>query len=262
MPAPIITLLTDFGRRDHYVATMKGVMLTICPQAELVDISHDVQPQAIRQAAHLLASAAPFFPPGTVHLAIVDPGVGTERRAIAVGTARACYVGPDNGLFGLVLEREPVQWAVHLNNPEYHLAKVSATFHGRDIFAPAAAHIACGQDPDQMGDALTPFDLHRIEILKAYEPGAGPWQACVLHTDRFGNLITNLQVPDPDADLALTVAGHQIDHLSRTFADVAVGELVAYIGSSGLLEIAVRQGNAAKTLGTDLNSPVHVEEQG
>lgn len=262
MPAPIITLLTDFGRRDHYVATMKGVMLTICPPAELVDISHDIRPQAIPQAAYLLSSAAPFFPPGTVHLAVIDPGVGTERRAVAVRTPRACYVGPDNGVFSLVLEQEPVQWAVHLNNPEYHLAEISATFHGRDIFAPVAAHLACGQAPGQMGEPLAPADLHREEILQTHEPGAGPWQAYVLHIDHFGNLITSFRVPDPAAALSLTVSGEQIDQLSRTFADVAPGELVAYVGSSGLLEIAVRQGNAAETLGMDLNSPVRVEERG
>jgi hypothetical protein len=262
MPAPIITLLTDFGRRDPYVAAMKGVILTICPQAELVDISHGVHPQAIRQAAYLLASAAPFFPAGTVHMAVVDPGVGTERRAVAIGTARACYVGPDNGLLSLVLEQAPVQWAVHLNNPEYHLPDVCATFHGRDIFAPAAAHIACGQDPDQMGDSLAPSDLHSMEMLQTYKPGAGPWQAYVLHIDRFGNLITNFRVPDPDAGLAVSVAGHRIDHLGRTFADVAVGELVAYIGSSGLLEIAVRQGNATVALGSDLGDPVDIQERG
>lgn len=262
MPGPIITLTTDFGRCDHYVATMKGVMLTICCQAALIDISHSVRPQAIRQAAHLLVSAAPFFPPGTVHMAVIDPGVGTERRSIAIGTAHARYVGPDNGVFSLVLERDPVQWAVHLNNPRYHLAEVSATFHGRDIFAPAAAHIACGVDPGQMGESLAPSDLHKLEILKAHEQGAGPWQAYVLHIDRFGNLITNFQVPNPEVNLSVAVGGEHINRLSRTFADVAAGELVAYVGSSGLLEIAVRQGNAAEALGSDLDSPVHVEERG
>ena len=262
MHAAIITLTTDFGHWDHYVATMKGVMLTICPQAVLIDISHAVRPQAVRQAAHLLASAAPFFPPGTVHVAVIDPGVGTERRAVAIGTARACYVGPDNGVFSLVLERESVQWAVHLDNPEYHLAEVSATFHGRDIFAPAAAYLASGADPSQVGDSLAPSELHRLEILQTYEEGAGPWQAYVLHIDRFGNLITNFRVPDPDATLSVRVGGEYIGHVSRTFADVAVGELVAYVGSSGLLEVAVRQGSAAEALGSDLGSPVRVAERG
>lgn len=262
MPEPIITLTTDFGLCDHYVATVKGVALTICPQAALVDISHGVRPQAIRQAAYLLASAAPFFPPDTIHLAVIDPGVGTDRRPVAIGTARACYVGPDNGVFSLVLERDPAQWAVHLNDPQYHLAEVSATFHGRDIFAPAAAHLACGLDPSQMGESLAPSDLHRFDILQTHEPGAGPWRATVLHIDRFGNLITNFRVPDPDARLSLTVAGQQLNHLSRTFADVAVGEVVAYLGSGGLLEIAVRQGNASEALGSDLDSPVHIQEYG
>jgi S-adenosyl-L-methionine hydrolase (adenosine-forming) len=184
-----------------------------------------------------------------------------KRRSIAVGTTRARYVGPDNGVFSLLLEREPVQWAIHLNNPEYHLAEVSATFHGRDVFAPAAAHLACGVDPGQMGDSLAPSDLQRLEILQTPERGTGPWQAYVLHIDRFGNLITNIRVPRSAANLCVTVAGQRINHVSRTFADVAVGEFVAYVGSSGLLEIAVRQGNVAEVLGADLDSPVYVEER-
>ncbi|MGC9333338.1 MAG: SAM hydrolase/SAM-dependent halogenase family protein [Anaerolineae bacterium] len=260
MPGPIVTLTTDFGCHDHYVAAMKGVILTICPPATIIDIVHQIQPQAIRQAGYLLACAAPYFPPGTVHVAVVDPGVGTERRPIAVGTERGVYVGPDNGLFSLVLEWDPPQWAVHLSNPRYHLAKVSATFHGRDVFAPAGAHLACGADPHEMGEPLTPADLHTEQMLQEYEKGAGPWQACVLHIDRFGNLITGFRVPDPRAELVVTVSGQRIGHLSRTFADVAPGEMVAYVGSSGLLEIAVRQGSAATALGMDLGSPVHIRE--
>jgi S-adenosyl-L-methionine hydrolase (adenosine-forming) len=260
MPGAIVTLTSDFGCRDHYVAAMKGVILTICPPATIIDICHEIQPQAVRQAGYLLASAAPYFPPGTVHVAVVDPGVGTERRPIVVGTERAVYVGPDNGIFSLVLERDPPRWAVHLSNPRYHLAKVSATFHGRDVFAPAAAHLACGTDPHEMGEPLAPSELHTERILQQYEKGAGPWQAHVLHIDRFGNLITGFRVPDPHANLVMTLSGQRIGHLSRTFADVEPGELVAYVGSSGLLEIAVRQGSAATTLGIDLDSAVHIRE--
>ncbi|MCL7455168.1 MAG: SAM-dependent chlorinase/fluorinase [Anaerolineae bacterium] len=260
MPGPIITLTTDFGHRDHYVAAMKGVIVTLCPQALLIDISHEIRPQAVRQAGYLLASAARYFPPGTVHLAVVDPGVGTGRRPIAVGTARAIYVGPDNGLFSLVMGREPVQWAVHLTNPRYHLAEVSATFHGRDIFAPAAAHLACGADPHEMGESLPPASLLVTGSLQIYEEGAGPWEARVLHIDRFGNMITDFQVSDPQSRLVVTVAGERIAQLRHTFADVEVGGLVAYVGSSGLLEIAVRQGSAAATLGSGLDSPVHIRE--
>lgn len=260
MPGAIVTLTTDFGCRDHYVAAMKGVILSLCPQATVIDISHEVRPQAIRQAGYLLSSADPYFPPGTVHVAIVDPGVGTERRPIAVGTERAVYVGPDNGLFSLVLERDPAQWAVHLTNPRYRLAQVSATFHGRDVFAPAAAHLACGADPLQMGEPLAPSDLHTVQTLRQYEKGAGPWQARVLHVDRFGNLITDFRVPDPGAKLVVTVSGKRIDRLSQTFADVGLGQLVAYVGSSGLLEIAIRQGSATEVLGLDVDSPVHIGE--
>jgi S-adenosylmethionine hydrolase len=254
---PIITLITDFGQADGYVGTMKGVILGICPEAALVDLSHDVRPQAVQQAAYVLSAAAPYFPAGTVHLVVVDPGVGSQRRAIVVHTERATYVAPDNGVLELVLVQDPPRLAIHLTKPPYRLPHVSATFHGRDIFAPAAAHLAHGTDPREMGTELPLSDLVTLPNLQPQPQPDGTWSAQVLHIDRFGNLITNLRAPIPDC--RVVVAGHPINGLSRTFFDVAPGEVVAYVGSSGHLEVAVREGNAAARLGIHVGDPLRIE---
>ncbi|MGD8795068.1 MAG: SAM-dependent chlorinase/fluorinase, partial [Anaerolineae bacterium] len=167
MSRPLITLTTDFGLADSYVAAMKGVILSICPEATVVDISHEIRPQAVGQAAYVLSTAVAYFPPGTVHLVVVDPGVGTRRRAVAVQTGRALYVAPDNGVLSLALAthprkgvaHDPACTAVHLTAARYHRPEVSATFHGRDLFAPAAAHLACGAGLEEMGQVLSPEDL-------------------------------------------------------------------------------------------------------
>jgi S-adenosylmethionine hydrolase len=258
MSRPIITLTTDFGQADGYVGTMKGVILGICPEAALVDISHEIRPQAVRQAAYVLSAAATYFPPDTVHLVVVDPGVGGKRRPIAVQAERATYVAPDNGVLSTLLARDPARLAVHLTKRRYRLPRVSVTFHGRDIFAPAAAHLALGTDPRQMGE---PIPLAGLVDLPAPQPEVQPdgsWQGEVLHIDRFGNLITNIQVPISCDQLSVEAGGAQIVGLSRTFADVQSGALVAYVGSSGYLEIAVREGNAAARLNTDVGDRVRV----
>jgi len=259
MSQPIITLTTDFGHTDSYVGTMKGIILGICPGATLVDISHHIRPQAVQQAAFVLSTAAPHFPPGTVHLVVVDPGVGTVRRPVVVQTERALYVIPDNGVLGLVLNQEPAQKAVHLTDPRYRLSRVSATFHGRDIFAPAAAHLASGTAPGEMGEPFAPSDLVPLPLLEIQAPSGGHWRAEILHVDHFGNLITNARPSNTGTPTAIVVGGHRIAKLSHTFGDVEPGELVAYTGSSGHLEIAIREGNAARTLGVDIGDPVQVE---
>lgn len=266
MIQPIISLTTDFGLVDHYVGTLKAVVLGICPGATLVDICHQVHPQAVRQAAFVLAAAAPYFAPGAVHLVVVDPGVGSERRPIAVQTARASYVAPDNGVLSLALVQDPAQVAVHLTVAHYRLPQVSATFHGRDIFAPAAAHLACGVDPLEMGEPVPLADLVTFPLSVPEHQPDGAWLAKVLHVDHFGNLITSFQFPIPNIQdpipniQSVEIAGQRIPRLSRTFADVAPGELVAYVGSSGHLEIAVREGNAAEALGAGVGAPVRVRE--
>ncbi|MFC2029718.1 S-adenosyl-l-methionine hydroxide adenosyltransferase family protein [Chloroflexota bacterium] len=264
MSRPVITLTTDFGRSDSYVGTMKGVILGICPEAALVDLSHEIQPQAVRQAAYLLSTAAPYFPPGTVHLAVVDPGVGGARRPVAVQTERATYVAPDNGLLSMPLAADDAQLApsrvqaIHLTESRYHLSGISATFHGRDIFAPAAAHLAAGVDPRQMGDTLRLSDLVQLALRKPVQQQDGSRLGEVLHVDHFGNLVTSFRGSETQAQCSVGVADQVIAGLSRTFSDVEPGELVAYVGSSGHLEIAEREGRAAARLGVGVGAPVRL----
>ena len=268
MSRPSITLTTDFGQADGYVGTMKGVILSICPDASIVDISHDIRPQAIRQAAYVLSTAAPYFHPGTVHLVVVDPGVGSERRPIVVQTERATYVAPDNGVLSMAISQEPPRLAIHLTRREYHLPFVSATFHGRDVFAPAAAHLAAGADPRDMGTPIPVSDLVSLPFNRPALQPDGSWLGEVLHVDRFGNLVTSFHCRSTPSKAgegtmlnehsAIDVAGRRIGRVMRTYADVAPGDLVATIGSSGRVEIAVRDGNAATWLGVDVGEPVRV----
>ncbi len=258
MSRSIVTLITDFGQADGYVGTMKGVILGICPETVLVDISHEIQPQAVRQAAYVLSMAVPFFPPGTVHLVVVDPGVGSERRPIAVQTERFTCVAPDNGVLSLALAQDPARLAVHLSEPGYRLARVSATFHGRDIFAPAAAHLACGSDLHEMGPAISPTELLTLSIAQPAPQPDGSSLGEILHVDRFGNLVTS--IPSTVGNARVEISGLAIEGLSRTYADVEPGELVAYFGSSGYLEIAVRDGNAAERLAAKVGDAVRVVE--
>lgn len=186
---PLVTLTTDFGLTDGYVGTMKGVILSIAPDARLVDITHEVTPQDVRRAAFVLYSVYPFFPPHTVHLVVVDPGVGGPRRPIALRTPAGIFVGPDNGVFTYVLAREPIEELVELSDPRFRLPKISHTFHGRDVFAPAAAHLAAGTPLTALGPAISnpvTFPLPHLEIT----PGAITGE--VLHADRFGNVITSI----------------------------------------------------------------------
>lgn len=255
---PTITLLTDFGLEDPYVGVMRGVILNIVPRANLVDLTHAVPPQDIDRAAFLLATAVDYFPPGTVHLVVVDPGVGTTRRPIAVRTERAFYVAPDNGVLDLALARQSAERCVHLTEQRYWLAEVSATFHGRDIFAPVAAHLAGGVPIDALGTPVRDL-THRSALQVAREPD-GRLRGRIQHIDRFGNCITN--VP---AELVLNRASiikvgvAAIQGLAATYAAVEPGELVALIGSQGFLEIAVRNGSAADRIGGRVGDPVLIE---
>ena len=256
----LITLTTDFGLADSYVGAMKGVILGIDPTATIVDISHDIAPQNVREAAYVVYSAYPYFPPDTVHVVVVDPGVGSRRRAIALRAAQACFVAPDNGVLSYVLNREEMREAVNLTNSRYHRPTVSHTFHGRDIFAPVAAHLARGVPLTELGEPLTEivtFPLPQPQALPN-----GDVVSHVLHIDRFGNLILDVREGDdvPSEGLVLEVAGRRIQGLGRTFTDVPAGELVAYIGSSGHLEIALREGNAAQSLGMDMGDQILLRE--
>lgn len=255
MSGPIITLTTDFGLADGYAGAVKGIILGICPEAVLVDISHEIAPQAVQQAAYVLSTVTPYFPPGAVHLVIVDPGVGTDRRPIAVRSGRATYVAPDNGVLSLALAIDPPQAAVHLRASR----PISATFHGRDLFAPAAARLACGAALSELGDPLPLAGLVPLPGLSPQRRPDDSWLGQVLHVDRFGNLISNIQYPPGSAPATVRVGKERIARVIRTYSDVMPGELVAYVGSSGHLEIAVRNGSAAARLRVGVGDPVRVE---
>ena len=259
MSKPVITLTTDFGSVDGYVGTMKGVILGICPEADIVDITHEICPHSVPEAAYVLHTAAPFFPPGTVHLVVVDPGVGSARQPIVVQTQRFYYVAPDNGVLTMALAQDPGQLAIHLTELRFRLPRISATFHGRDIFAPASAHLARGIDAREMGSPISLSDLVTLPFRQPKLQANETWQAEILHIDRFGNMITNLQIPASGVQLSISIGQERITGLKRTFADVEPGELVAYVGSSGYLEIAVREGNAAAQLNLGVGDPVCVE---
>lgn len=262
MPRPLISLTTDFGLADGYVGAMKGVILGICPRASIVDISHDIRPQGVREAAYVLSTAAPFFPVGTVHLVVVDPGVGTGRRPIAVETERATYVAPDNGVLSLAFSQDSPQVAVHLTHTGYHLPQVSATFQGRDVFAPAAAHLAAGAVASDLGELIPPDDLVTLPVNRPVLQADGWWLGEVLHVDRFGNLVTTFRTGQSPGSGMIEVAGRRIPVLSRTYGDVKPGELLAYVGSGGYLEIAVRDGNAAAQLSVRVSDPVRATGSG
>jgi S-adenosylmethionine hydrolase len=258
--AGIVTLTTDFGLRDAYVAEMKGVMLGIAERARralaFVDLTHDVERHDITEAALALEAAAPFFPAGTVHLAVVDPGVGTDRRGLVVAAGDHVFVGPDNGLFTPFLDGDGWR-AFELADARYRLPEVSRTFHGRDVFAPAAAHVATGLEPARLGPPVgDPVRLAWPEVHAVVGAVAG----AVVHADRFGNLITSIHartLPPLDGDLVIRVGGHEVP-LVGTYADVPVGRPGALIGSAGRLEIAVREGSAATLLGARRGTAVVV----
>ncbi len=248
MPAPI-TLTTDFGLNDGYVGVMKGVILGILPWAQIVDISHAIAPQQVLDASYVLSTAAPYFPRNTVHVVVVDPGVGTERRPLAVFTDRAVYIGPDNGVFSRVYRDENVQSIRQLANPSYRLPRISNTFQGRDIFAPAAAHIAGGVPLQSLGPEVT--DPVQVTLPQPQRLDDGGLKGQVIYVDRFGNLITNIPVDwlGGRADWRFEIGGVVIDSFSSTYGRVQPNEPVVLGGSAGLIEVAVRDNHAGAYLG-------------
>lgn len=255
----LIALLTDYGYADTYVAQVKAVLLRMCPTCEVLDLTHGVPPQRVRSGAYLLASATPYLPDGTIVVAVVDPGVGTERRAVAVQGVRHIYLAPDNGLLCLALREEPPQYAVVLDNPRYHLPAVSATFHGRDLFAPRAAHIANGVPLQQLGSPIAPDTLQQLPNLEPVFEG-NTVHCRPLHTDHFGNVVFNLRQEvfrawagdsgDPVQVRLIKASGERLTlPLVRTFGAVPWGEPLAYWGSNGYLEVAVNGGSAVQQLG-------------
>jgi S-adenosylmethionine hydrolase len=247
----IITLTTDFGARDAYVASMKGVLLSLCPSAALVDITHEIPPQDIRAGAYVLSQACRWFPQGTIHVAVVDPGVGGARRAIAIRTERSTFVGPDNGLLSRACARERVLEAVQITDRRYALPEVSRTFHGRDIFAPAAGHLAQGLPLSALGPPAP--DWAQLPDLRPAVSG-DVMTGGVVHIDRFGNAITNVTEPDFRAFVGpgpFEIAVHSLvlTALSDSYDAVPRGAPLAIFGSGGELEISVNGGSASATFG-------------
>ena len=274
MVAPPIVLTTDFGAASPYAGVLHGVVLRINPTATVVDLTHQIQPQNIRQASFILGTNYRFFPEGSIHVAVVDPGVGTGRQPLMLVTPAARFLAPDNGLLSYVLGdhlKEPPRQsglvpvpsdcaAYYLTNSRYWLSPVSHTFHGRDIFAPVAAHLSLGVSPDLLGQPA-----REMVWLPAPQPSrcGNKLSGEVLYADHFGNLVTNIPAQELAelGSLVVEIKGHRINHLSRTFHDREPGQaggLLALVGSHGYLEIAVADGSASLILGVDTGEPVYV----
>jgi S-adenosyl-L-methionine hydrolase (adenosine-forming) len=259
----IVTLLTDFGTADYFVGALKGAVLASNPEAQVVDITHDVTPYDVEAGAFTLRAAFETFPEGTVHVAVVDPGVGSARRAIAVEGAGHFFVGPDNGIFSHVYERARTHRVYQLTNEKFFRERVSATFHGRDIFAPVAGALSRGVRVEELGPEV--FDYVRLPSAAVERAGEGRLVGAVIHVDRFGNLVTNITREDLSEGLvergaSLRIAGRAVRRFRRFFAedDEDLGEPFAVWGSAGLLEVAVFRDSAARVLGARRGDKVEV----
>lgn len=256
----VITLTTDFGTGSPYVAAMKGVILSINPAATLVDLTHDVRPQDVRQGALVLDGTSGFFPEDTVHVAVVDPGVGTDRKIVYARIGRQQYVAPDNGLMTRLARRRKPEEIIALTEPGYWRSPTSATFHGRDIMAPVAARLSLGLAPEQLG----PPQAGLVE-LDWPEPRVAPSRIDgeVLDVDSFGNVITNITANElaavpSDVEMHVTCAGQSVEGIAATYGDHTAWQLIALIGSRGYLELAVVGGDAARLLDVAVGVPVTV----
>jgi len=271
--AAIITLTTDFGIQDTYVAAMKGVILDINPKVTLVDICHSIEPQNIPQAAFLISTAYGYFPKGTIHMVIVDPEVGSRRRAIILKTRKAFFLAPDNGVLSYIIHRPwpkrglskaepkglpPGLQAIEISNSKFWHHPVSSTFHGRDIFAPVAAHLSLGVPLQEFGPPIT--SLKAFPLPKPQLRARGELIGHILHIDRFGNIITDIDREDlPSGKFSIEIAGRQIESLSASYAEA--DRLLALIGSSGNLEIAVKNSSAAALLGARIGDEVRIKKE-
>ena len=260
MARPVIALLTDFGTRDHYAGTMKGVALGICPDATLVDITHGIAAHDVLGAALELAAAYRYFPPGTIFLVVVDPGVGSARRGIAAEAGHYRFVAPDNGVLTAVLDEQPPRRVVELTERKYARPTVSRTFEGRDRFAPAAAWLAKGIDLAALGRSAG--GIQRLEIPTP-AAGDGRIEGEVLRVDRFGNLITNIdrkafEKLAAGGPLDIRIGPHQVSRVVSTYADAGPGDLCALFGSTDHLEVAVNGASAAEALDLRRGAAVHV----
>jgi len=274
----IITLTTDFGTDDAYVAAMKGVLLTVNPEVSIVDICHSIEPQNVAQAAFVISTACDYFPQDTIHVVVVDPGVGSRRRAVILKTPKAFFVAPDNGVLSYIIgtseEKLPPSRggppaaeekrlstqlkAVEITNPGFWRHPVSSTFHGRDIFAPVAAHLSLGVPLEDFGQSIT--SLFTLPFPRPQIRENGVLTGHIVHIDHFGNLITDFNKEDlPPGKLCLEIAGRQIEGLSTSYAEA--DKLLAILGSSGNLEIALKNGSAAILLDAKIGDEVRIKER-
>ena len=260
----LITLLTDFGTADYFVGAVKGVILSNAPAARIVDITHDIPPHHIQAGAFTLLAVYQDFPPGTIHLAVVDPGVGSMRRPILLSGGNRFFVGPDNGLFSYIYERESVCRVFHLTREKYFRQPVSATFHGRDVFAPVAAALSNGVAPAELGDEIE--DYVRLAPLAPQTAEDGSLSASIIHIDRFGNCVTSITPQDLSGEMIergarLVIQGREVTSFQRFFAEGdSEDELFAIWGSAGFLEVAAFQSSAARLLGAQVGQQVKVKK--
>ena len=271
---PVITLTTDFGTGDAYVASMKGVILTVNPEAVIVDICHTIEPQNVLQAAFILSTACKYFPAGTIHLAVVDPGVGSQRKALILKTPTAFFLAPDNGVLSYIIDEADKRQAspiaakpelrklgagleaIAITNQDFWHKPVSGTFHGRDVFAPVAAHLSLGTPVHKFGDSLS--HVYALHIPRPYNNDQGDLIGRVLHTDNFGNLITNIKSSDlPAEKITVAIGKQRIQGISQFYAETE--DMAAIIGSSGYLEISLKNGNAADFLGVKTGNEIKLE---
>jgi len=266
-PRPIITLTTDFGLTDHYIGAVKGVLLNHVPEAQVVDICHSVQPFDVLDGALAIAESYSYFPAGTIHMVIVDPGVGSARRPIVVRTRKYVFVAPDNGVLSLIYEREERINVRHITADHYFLQPVSATFHARDIFAPIAAQVAKGVSTEKLGEEVD--DFVRFTAPRPKLVDARTLRGVVLKVDRFGNLITNITPADAPAlftenapPFCITVGGYEVSEMKTNYAQGAPGEVFGILGSMGYLEIVANRGAAAKATGAGKGAEVLLTLEG
>ena len=262
MQRPVITLLTDFSTKDCYVAAMKGVILGINPDARIVDLGHEISPQDVFEGALFLRGIFPYFPRATFHVCVVDPGVGGSRRPIMVEARGQTFIGPDNGLFTFVYDMEPRCSVRSLTADRFHLPDPSVTFHGRDIFAPSAAHLSLGVDPGALGETVNdPVRLEAPTVTRTEDRIEGT----VIHIDSFGNCITNIDKGEFSAFITgsawkLTVGDAAIEQLHRSYGEVPPGVMLALVGSEGLIEVSINQGQADEALSIAKGAGVKVEK--
>lgn len=244
---PVVSFLTDFGSADEYVGVMKGQVLRRCREAVLVDISHDIDPGDVRRGALALANAVPHFPDGTIHVAVIDPGVGSERRALVVDCGSCLLLGPDNGLLSVAMSAGARAYV--LDRAQFFAPQVSATFHGRDVFAPVAGHLAAGRVVQELGSPVSEVQLLRLPVPRSVEGGV---VGEVLYSDRFGNLVTSIdrgRIESLDCDACVMLGDVTIGSIRCTYADAPADTLVALVGSTDRLEISVVGGSAAARFG-------------